>query len=283
LHLIVNEIKRTSLTQTICEGQNIIIGNSTFDSSGVYVVKLTSAFNCDSVVTLNLTVLPVIKTFIDTTICKGEMIRIGNNNYSIAGDYSDTLRSSNNCDSIVNLKLNVNPAPVINAVADQPAVKKEEQVQLNVITTEELNYNWIQGIVNNNNLQNPTAIVNNPTWYTVIATNPETQCKTLDSVFVDILILPCVAENIYIPNAFTPNEDGINDIFLVKSTIIKNMHLEIYNRWGNKVFETDNINKGWDGKYKDEPQPVDSYGYFFTGECIQGEKITLKGNVSMLK
>jgi gliding motility-associated-like protein len=283
LHLIVNEIKRTSLTQTICEGQNIIIGNSTFDSSGVYVVKLTSALNCDSIVSLNLTVLPVIKTFIDTTICEGEMIRIGNNNYSIAGDYSDTLKSSNNCDSIVNLSLNINPAPVINAVADQTAVKKEEQVQLNVITTEILNYNWIQGIVNNSNLQNPTAIVNNPTWYAVIATNPNTQCKTKDSVFVDILILPCVAENIYIPNAFTPNEDGVNDVFLVRSTIIKNMRLEVYNRWGNKVFESDNINKGWDGKYKNEPQPVDSYGYFFTGECIQGEKITLKGNVNMLK
>ena len=63
------------------------------------------------------------------------------------------------------------------------------------------------------------------------------------------------------------------------------MHLEILDRWGNKVFESDDINKGWDGLYKGQPATVDSYGYYFIGECKQEQnnKIVIKGNVSLLR
>jgi gliding motility-associated-like protein len=61
------------------------------------------------------------------------------------------------------------------------------------------------------------------------------------------------------------------------------MHLEIYDRWGHKVFQTDNIDEGWDGNYKGQPVPLESYGYYFKGECMQGDKIILKGNITILQ
>ncbi len=65
--------------------------------------------------------------------------------------------------------------------------------------------------------------------------------------------------NIYIPNAFTPNGDGINDTFGVKGEGIKNFHLYIYNRWGEKIFETTNPRQQWDGLYAGQPAEQGSY------------------------
>ena len=110
-----------------------------------------------------------------------------------------------------------------------------------------------------------------------------TQCVSIDSVFVNIEYLPCTKEYIFIPNAFTPNGDGINDKFVVRSSILNSMHLEIYDRWGNKVFETDNLSEAWNGTYKGKDVQAEVYGYFFTGECLQGEKNLLKGNLTILK
>lgn len=65
--------------------------------------------------------------------------------------------------------------------------------------------------------------------------------------------------NIYIPNAFTPNGDGINDSFGVKGEGIRNFHLYIYNRWGEKIFETTNPKQHWDGLYAGQPAEQGSY------------------------
>jgi gliding motility-associated-like protein len=61
------------------------------------------------------------------------------------------------------------------------------------------------------------------------------------------------------------------------------MHLEVYDRWGHKVFESNDLNEGWNGTYKGQQAPLEAYGYYFTGECLQGNKITLKGNVTIVK
>lgn len=72
----------------------------------------------------------------------------------------------------------------------------------------------------------------------------------------------CIACTVFVPNAFTPNDDGIND--KLKGFIncpAAEYHLQIYNRWGQKIFETNSINKGWDGKQKGEPMPIGVYVY----------------------
>jgi len=65
--------------------------------------------------------------------------------------------------------------------------------------------------------------------------------------------------NIYVPNAFTPNGDGINDTFGVKGEGIRNFQLLIYNRWGEKIFETTNPRQQWDGLYAGQPAEQGTY------------------------
>jgi gliding motility-associated-like protein len=57
---------------------------------------------------------------------------------------------------------------------------------------------------------------------------------------------------LYVPNAFTPNDDGQNDVFKVEGTSIRNFHMIIFNRWGQKVYESTNIERGWDGTLPNE-------------------------------
>ncbi len=284
LSLTVLDTAKVDISRIICEGDSTTIGIQIFKEEGNYQILLEAQSGCDSLVYLSLSIIPKQTTRVIETICEGEFITIGNQTFNETGNYSIKLSSSKGCDSTVNISLTVNPLPVIDATADRTTALQDEQIQLNALTTETLSYNWTPiSLVNNASIQNPTAFISEATWFYVTATNSETQCFSIDSVFVDIEYLPCTNENIYIPNAFTPNGDGINDKFYVRSTILKTMHLEIYDRWGHKVFETDTLTDGWDGTYKGQPVTVDAYGYFFKGECQQGEKISLKGNLTVLR
>lgn len=285
LNLTVTDTAKASIQKTICEGDSIKVGNQIFNTDGNYTIVLPAASGCDSLIHLNIVIINKKNTEIKKEICEGDTLQIGNQQFTKNGNYTIPLKQYNGCDSIVHLMLTVNPLPLINAVSNKNKALNTELIQLNVNTNETfLSFLWAPTeLVNNNIIQNPTAHITKNTWFTVIATNTISQCIAKDSVFIQINYLPCNKENIYIPNAFTPNGDGINDVFYVRSNILKNIHLEIYDRWGNKVFETDNITDGWDGTYKGQPATPDSYGYFIKGECIQNEKITLKGNVTLIR
>ncbi len=285
LSLIVDENTATNLNKILCEGDSVTIGNQTFKISGIYQVVLENSNGCDSTVNLNLTVNSISTTSVTKNICSGENFIVGNETFTETGEYTIVLQNTTGCDSTVLLNLIVNNLPSIDATADQPVVNIGQQVQLGVLTSEALNYNWTPAdIVSNPAIQNPTAVLSQSTWFYVTATNRQTSCSFTDSVFVELNEVTCSKENIFIPNAFTPNGDGINDLFIPRSSIIlKSMKLIIIDRWGNQVFESTDITVGWDGNYKGQPATVDSYGYYFVGECSQGEKITIKGNVSLLR
>ncbi len=88
-----------------------------------------------------------------------------------------------------------------------------------------------------------------------------------------------------LPDAFTPNGDGINDKVFVKGWGIENLlSFSIYNRWGEQVFQTSNISEGWDGTYKDELQSPDSYAYIVVVKnYIYGEPTTIKGFIDLVR
>jgi len=102
--------------------------------------------------------------------------------------------------------------------------------------------------------------------------------------FSDSIKITTSVCNIIMPNAFTPNGDGINDVFKVKYPFpVKEFHLIVYNEWGNKVFETNNINKGWDGSYKGEPSIQGIYVWVISFADINNKPGQLKGIVTLLR
>ncbi|MEX2590681.1 MAG: T9SS type A sorting domain-containing protein [Chitinophagales bacterium] len=108
-NLQVLSVLITNLTPQICDGDSFYVANSVYSSSGNYADTLTANNGCDSIINTTLTVLPYFTTTIDTAICSGLSFRVGTNNYSSSGNYSDTLQADNGCDSIVNTNLTILP------------------------------------------------------------------------------------------------------------------------------------------------------------------------------
>ena len=81
-----------------------------------------------------------------------------------------------------------------------------------------------------------------------------------------------------------PTGDGKNDEWRVVTSVgLELIQLVIYNRWGNKVWETYDIAKGWDGTYKGKKQQVEAYGYYIKVSYLNGEKQEIKGNVTLME
>ena len=88
---------------------------------------------------------------------------------------------------------------------------------------------------------------------------------------------------LYVPNIFSPNHDGHNDGFRLRSPQIDSLHLEIYNRWGNKIFETNNPNDAWDGTYQSKDCETGNYVWWAEITFKNGKKEIRKGNVSLVR
>lgn len=102
---------------------------------------------------------------------------------------------------------------------------------------------------------------------------------TTDTSYYKITLLEC--KLVYIPNAFTPNEDGINDKFYIRGNV-ELVIFSIFNRWGENIFTTRDINEGWDGEYKYVPCPMGIYVYYVI-ILKEGKQHLYKGNITLIR
>jgi len=128
----------------------------------------------------------------------------------------------------------------------------------------------------------PIATPTETTTYGVLVTD-DLGCTSETSVEVRVIQPTCTESDVFIPNMFTPNADMLNDIFKPESNFIESMTLVVYDRWGEEVFSTTDINGGWDGTYLGEELTPDVYGYYFTAVCINGFTYEKQGNVTLMK
>lgn len=123
-------------------------------------------------------------------------------------------------------------------------------------------------------------------------TNPITVQGNFGRVVVSVYYKGCIESDslniipnceVLAPQVFTPNGDGNNDFFNLIPPNVQSYQLFVYNRWGTLVFSTDDLNKGWDGSYQGELQPMDNYTYYAKGTRIDGSDFTIQGAVILLK
>ncbi|AMM51774.1 hypothetical protein TH61_12125 [Rufibacter sp. DG15C] len=138
-----------------------------------------------------------------------------------------------------------------------------------------VSYQWSPSLgLNNDKVANPVAKPKATTTYTVTVTTAE-GCTSTDQV--TITVLPAIE----IPNGFTPNNDGINDNWDIPTLKgYPEAHIEVFNRWGNKVFESKNYQTPWDGTMKGQPLPAATYYYLIR---LGGKEEPLSGNVTIIK
>jgi gliding motility-associated-like protein len=198
-------------------------------------------------------------------------------NVSTAGNYQLVVTNIAGCRDTATVHLTVYSQVIADAGPDDNAAINEPY-QLN--GSGGVTYLWSPAnVLNNPTLQSPTAILNNDTRF-YLTVKDANGCVDTDSVLIRVFN----GATFTIPNAFTPDGDGLNDVFRPTYLGIKRLeYFRVYNRYGHIMFETNDIGRGWDGRYKGRMQNIDSYVYIVKGIDKYGNEKILKGNVILLK
>ena len=219
----------------------------------------------------------------DLEMCEGDSVMIGGIYYTTAGTYYDTLIASNGCDSFIITNLKVNPLPIVDA-GENITVSADSCIQLKGLGGGNYFWNPTSGL-SCINCQSPVACPESTTTYTLTVSNAN-GCINIDSVTVTVTVsdeVICNANKVFVPNAFTPNNDDLNDILKIYGNGSYNITFKIFDRWGEMVFESFDDAKGWDGTYNGKKMNAGVFVYSLKIECENGDTVFKTGSITLLK
>ena len=268
--------------------------------AGTYTVTVTGADGCTQTQTIALTAPTILVT---TTSQSPDTCNSSNGNAAIsvsggtpgyvfawstgssndtitnltAGTYTCTVTDANGCTMVTTVVVGSAGTVTANAGVDV-TITQGQSTQLT--GTGGNSWNWApSGSLDCATCQNPVATPSVTTTYILTVTD-SLGCSDTDTitVFVDI-----ECGDLFLPTAFSPNGDGENDVYCVRSNCIKYMQFEIYNRWGELVFLTTDPQICWDGTWREKPCEAAVFTFFLRGEMLDGTPIEKEGNISLIK
>jgi gliding motility-associated-like protein len=293
-------------------------GNTTGDFTGIgyglYTVKVTDQNNCPFSDTITVPQAPF-NYYTDTatsTSCYGSQYTNGSielQGYSIpngpfqysinggpfqispyffnlaAGSYQVTAQDNYGCDTTFTV---IVPEPLPATVQILPGdstITAGSTLQLTTVfgpysTDSITGYAWSPG-TGMSCIDCPSPEVSpyaNQTIYTVIITYNQ-GCTASATVQINTNGEPPM----YIPNAFTPNGDGVTDVWYVFGTGIKDIKIMVFDRWGEKVFESDDQSVGWDGTYKGQLEAPDVFVYEVNAVYLDGSTLSRSGSITLIR
>ncbi|MFA5417345.1 MAG: PKD domain-containing protein [Bacteroidales bacterium] len=224
--------------------------------------------------------------FGDGTIITGDRNPV--HEYTIAGTYSVKLKVSNT-DRCAEEKL----LPNLIKVYANPEVDAKADPYLTTLDAPEINFfdlsndstvnnwNWSFGDGTTSTEENPSHIYQDAGSYTV-----QFQITTINGCKSDTTLEVALTQDVklFIPNAFTPNGDGLNDFFEIKGTPVTDFNLYIFDRWGGQIYSTHSFNDRWDGNNSGgEPVPAGTYVYQISGTDYMLRPLSFKGTVNVIR
>ncbi len=196
-----------------------------------------------------------------------------------------TLTATNRAGCVItkSIRVRVSPLPLFpfGVTANPDTIFAGQLVQLNVVP-KGYNYSWTpSSLVSNSSISDPTTSPSSTTTFGV--TVEDTTCARSAEVTVVLIDVVCGPPDLFVPNAFSPNGDGENDLLRVRGNNITDMTLRIYHRWGEKVFESTDQSQGWDGTYKGKECDPAVFVYYLDATCLGGETYQEKGNITLIR
>ena len=236
--LKVIETKDSTINKKICRGETYSFNGQEIKESGVYTYKTKSLITgCDSIVTLNMDVIEPKDSTIDERMCKGETYSFNGQEITESGVYTYITKSLiTGCDSIVTLNMDV---------------IEPDETEITMLMPQDGFYEW-EG-----------DVYRKPGTYKKMQKN-QFGCDSIVTLTLDAN----PTAHVNIPEGFSPNDDGINDTFVIQG--IENYadnRIRIFNRWGNKVYEASPYRNNWDGRNHEggnvgsDKLPVGTYYY----------------------
>jgi gliding motility-associated-like protein len=260
-----------------------IIPNAVAANSGTYYVKVTSANGCISIdsTIASIAIKPTVNAGIDAEICEGKSIQLSGNGtnvtfyqWSPAPELSDATISNpmatpkqtnlfiltvanNKCKSSDSVLITVNANAKANAGSDKAIIEGQSVVLNGMASGTDITFTWSPTTnMTGSTTLNPTVkpLVNEIYSLTVVSNKGCGSAK--DSVLIKVY------KDLYIPNAFTPNNDGLNDRWNIETLqAFPDADVRVFNRFGEMVFHNKGINISWDGKFKGKVASSGAYVY----------------------
>ncbi|TMI93075.1 MAG: gliding motility-associated C-terminal domain-containing protein [Bacteroidetes bacterium] len=276
-------------------------------SSGTYIFT-AAAGQCVTPFIFTVTVNPILTPAFSfgnfQSICMGSTVPtlsgtstngvIGTWNPSVVDNTTNSsytfTPSAGQCANNTTFTLEVNAVPSTTIRADTTVYDGDVLPLLNFVQTTGAVVNWTNsnpsiGLPASGTESVPsfTAInrSNVPVTATVTATPVIGGCSGIAQKYT-IKVLP-LNKDVFVPNVFTPNGDGKNDILFVYGNYIDKVEMRIFNQWGQQIAMINNKTQGWDGKHKGDPQPVGVYVYVLRAVLSDGRTINLKGSITLLR
>ncbi|MES2591258.1 MAG: PKD domain-containing protein [Bacteroidota bacterium] len=300
------------------DGDSSIVQNPqhTYDSTGTYDVQLiaSSINGCKDTVEVQINFIDTnpISISTSTTICEGNTTQLtasGGYAYSwtpatdlsnaaianpIANPDSTTIYTvsissvngfGDTCIQTLSTTVTVADSASfpLSASVDNDTIGEGESTIIHAITDTTIAILWSPAAtLNNPSSYNPVASPTSTTTYTVTIVD-SAGCPKTASVTVYVVSMKCNPADIFVPNTFTPNGDGNNDLLFVRGNEIRSLYFAVYNRWGELVFETTDMKKGWDGMYKGLKADPAVFGWYIKAKCFNEGELKKKGNVTLIR
>ena len=290
LVLTVNPVQSTLLVAEICEGATYFVGGRHQTTTGTYYDTLKTYLGCDSLLITSLLVHPKPQPDLgaDRGICLGGNVVLQPGVFATyvwqdgstgsdftttsLGQYRVTVTNANGCTATDTVRLaEIYALPINFLPADTNLCKGNI---LKIAPPGYTDYMWSTG-----SNENSVNVSQNGTYYLRVI--DQFGCSGEDSVKVSF-DEDCII--VAIPNAFTPNNDGLNDVFKpYLPAPVNNYQFRIFNRLGEMVFESSQPGKGWDGAYKGTLLDPATFVYHLSFRDHNGDPIVRKGNVVLIR
>jgi len=272
------------------------------DVTTTYTVTVTDNNGCSGTgeVTVQVTDTVIATVSADATICEGGSVQLnasgavyykwtpldGLNNPDISNPLASPLVTTayfvdayiGSCVDQDTVTITVLPKPTVDAGNDT-TINQGESVILNATGTAS-GYVWAppEGL-SDTTILDPTASPLNTTTYTLTATGGN-GCRVSDSVIIKVTHIHLFI----VPNAFTPNGDGLNDYFqFFTKGIAQITSVKIFDRWGEMIYSAEGNEQGWDGTYKGKECQIETYVYLISGITYDGDVLQQKGTLTLLR
>jgi gliding motility-associated-like protein len=193
--------------------------------------------------------------------------------------YQVTVTNSYGCKDSAIVIVYVYENPTANAGTNKTIIRGDSVLLMGTVSGTKINYYWQPAnYMNNSQIVSPVVSPPSDIVFTLTALS-ELGCGTArSSVSVKVY------NDVYIPNSFTPNNDGKNDVFRVTGADGYHLKLfQVFNRWGQLIYIGNDFSSGWDGTFKKIPQPQDTYIYILEIESSNGKKINRSGTITLIR
>ena len=307
LQTAINIVNLVPLQQrdTVKGCQSIVFKGNTYNASQEVLDTVKTSTGCDSIyrrIYLKLIGDPVITvTPVDTTVCKGASVTLtASCDYplqwngfapgalvTISPQFTSayTVQASNelNCVTVAHATIRVVDFSMSLDYTPRPA---ERGSPVTLYSSANMAYtvlSWMPSAVFGADAGNSRSIIADKSMYVAVVGKNEGNCVDTAEIFLEVLPKP----RIFLPSAFSPNGDGLNDYFkpvFVRDYYVKNF--SIFNRWGQRVYSiggTSQLGNGWDGTFNNQACESATYYYLLVAENPGGEVETLKGDVLLVK